>query len=570
MHVISLALTLQLQIAALAGAPSPATAQRAGDDSLRDLGRAHEAQAMFEHQRRNALPWGFGSGGRCDVRIGRFCWWYEDASVGLPAEPEEIGQRRTVLLASLDTLAEKHPGDPWITGIRVYYRVDNRQPAFADSAARACRGERWWCAALVAYAARARGALADADSGFADALSSMPDSVRCAWRDIAPVLPPGPRERYERLSCAQREPMESRYWSLATPRLSLAANEWRTEYFARHVVTTLLGSAVTPHPLSWSNDSAELLLRYGWPVAWSRTQPSSMAALTPEIFGHDPSPSFHYGPRTDLLDSVATTTDDGWDLTDVHAESRYAHPQIRRIAGISTQLARFRRGDSTLLVAAWAAGDDSLLVPRVSIGAVQVDARLRAAAGDSTLIGRGRLMLARPPRLAGVEVSDTATGVLARSRTLFPDRRDSAAVTLSDMLVYRPADETAPQLDEALARAIPGDTVSVAHPVGLYWETYGAPLTEAGHAALETSIDVERIDRGFFRGARQRLGLLDPESPIRIRWADALGATAGLASRALSLDLGNLPAGRYRVTLTVGLPGLPGASTSREVTLTDR
>ena len=123
------------------------------------------------------------------MRVGRFCWWYESGDGTLPAEPPEIGRRRAELLAELDTLGQHRPADAWIAGMRVYYRVDDRRPASADSAARACRAVAWWCAALRAYAAQARNDIAAADSGFSVALSTMPDSTRCAWRDISALLP---------------------------------------------------------------------------------------------------------------------------------------------------------------------------------------------------------------------------------------------------------------------------------------------------------------------------------------------------------------------------------------------
>ena len=75
--VVLLSLALQLQLAAPAMAASPRTAQVAPDrDSLRDLGRAHDAQAGFERGRRYVLPWGTDSGGRCKARC------FERAKIG--------------------------------------------------------------------------------------------------------------------------------------------------------------------------------------------------------------------------------------------------------------------------------------------------------------------------------------------------------------------------------------------------------------------------------------------------------------------------------------------------------
>ncbi|MDB4886198.1 MAG: hypothetical protein JWN79_1636 [Gemmatimonadetes bacterium] len=551
-----LALAFQLQL--VAGTP-----RSAGDDSLRDIGRAHDAQAGFERGRRYVLPWSLGGGGRCDVRVGRFCWWYEGAESAHPAEPAAVAERRAELLRELDALGERHPADRWISGMRVYYRLEDGHPASADSVARECRAEAWWCSALRASAAHARGDLAVADSGFAAALAAMPDSTRCAWRDISSLLPGDARARYEHLACQERLPVEARYWMLATPRLSAGANEWRSEFYARRLAATLLASAVTPHRLSWGRDAEELVLRYGLPVAWSRIVPAGLSTLEPEILGHDPSPSFHFGPRQALLDSGAVARDDGWALDDLHGESRYAHRAIRRLAGVAVQLARFRRGDSTLAAAAWATADDSLAAPAVSIGVLGADGRARARRLDSARVGRGSFTVPGVPRLVGVELGDSASGTFARSRALFAERRDSGAIALSDLLVYRPADAEAPTLAQALALAIPGDTASVSQPIGLYWEAYGS---DSAGAQVETSIIVERTDHGFFRAARQRLGLADPDSPVRVRWNEARPAADGVMPRALSLDLSTLPAGRYRITLAI-TSARGAAAAEREVEL---
>lgn len=566
--VVLLTLALQLQLAAPAMAASPRTAQVAPDrDSLRDLGRAHDAQAAFERGRRYVLPWGPGSGDRCDVRVGRFCWWYEEGGASSRPEPPEVSRRRGELLQQLDALGQRHPADAWIAGMRVYYRVEDERPDAADSVARACEASGWWCAALRGYAAQARGDVRGADSAFTTALALMPDSTRCTWRNVAVLLPPGARDRYEHLGCAARAPIEARYWMLATPRLSAGANEWRSEFHARRVAATLLASSVTPHPMSWGSDTEELLLRYGWPVAWSRVPPQGIATMEPGIVGHEQAPSFHYGPREALLDSGASSGNDGWDLPDVHAQSRYAHRAIRRLGMMSAQVARFRRGDSTLLAAAWSTADDSLPAPAATLGAVLADGGTRSVDGGVARTGHAAVTFAGEAVVAGVELGDSVRGTLARTRTLYAPRRDTTSVLLSDLLLYRPAGEQAPQLDDALALAIPGDTASVSSPVGLYWEAYAA---DSAGAEVETAVVVERIDHGFFRGARQRLGLADPDSPIHVRWSEARPASGGVRASALALDLSALPAGRYRITLAVTPATGAGAVTSREVSLLER
>jgi hypothetical protein len=555
-----LALALQLQ----AGTP-PAVGAAPDEDSLRDLGRARAAQAGFEQERRHHLPWSNAGGGQqCDVRIGRYCWWHEDGRAALPAEPPEIARRRDELLEVLGALASRRPGDRWVVGMRVYYQIDNRQPARADSAARACRAGGWWCDALGAWAAGARGDALAADSGWAAALAAMPEPVRCAWSDITVLLAGDLRDRYAEMDCAARAAVERRYWMLSAPRLAARANEWRSEFYARRVLTTLLATAVTPHRTSWGRDAEELALRYGWPTAWSRTPPASATTFEPGILGHDPAPSVHFGPRAELLDSTVAATADVLDTGDRRATSRFAHHAIRRVAPVAAQLARFRRGDSTLVVAAWAAHDDSLLAAGITLGAILADGSVRAQAVDSQPAGRARLLVPGALRVAGVELSDSVHATFARARAIYPAVRDSTSVAISDLLLYRPDDRERQDLDAALALAIPGDRVSAGAPLGLYWEAYGA---DGAAAALETAVLVERIDRGFFRAARQRLGLADPDSPVQIRWNEAGPGSGGVTPRALSLDLSLLPPGRYRVSLSLTPATGAGVTASREVEL---
>jgi hypothetical protein len=568
MHAMLLAFALQLRVADLT--PPAAITQAPPDlDSQRVVERARGAQAQFERARRTMLPWTGRSDGRCDAYIGRFCWWYDESSTALPKEPEAIARRRATLLAELDSLGTRLPSDDWIAGIRVYYHVEARQPARADSVARGCRGSAWWCGVLVAFAARSRGDPAAADSAYVTALALMSDAQRCAWRDISTLLPGDARERYEHLSCDERIPIEERYWMLSAPRLSARANEWRTEFFGRRFVATLLARATTPYRLSWGDDEAEINLRYGWPVGWSRVQPSLALGAESSIVGHDLVPSFPYSPREELLDSLASGGDDGWDFADHGAPSRVSLPAVSRVVPVQTQLARFRRGDSTLLVAAFRAEHDSLLKPTVALAAALPDGRIVSTPLDSLpgRTGQLRLRMAGDPRLAGVELSDSSTGTLARSRVVYAPRHDSLPTQLSDLLLFHFRDGPASTLDSAAAGAVVAETVSRSEPLGVYWETYG--LADDGDQP-GTEVTVERIDHGLFRTARQRLGLADADSPLRIRWSDARTAVDGVAARAVSLDLGSLPGGRYRITLTVSPAGRPAAASAREIELIER
>jgi hypothetical protein len=565
MHLVLLALAMQLHAPSLSAAPQR-TNERSPADSAREVNRAHGAQASFERTRRLHLPYGDGSSGRCDVRLGRYCWWYDEHTPTFPPEEETVQRRRAELLAQLDLAASHYPGDSWLAGMRVHYRVDGHDAASADSVARECRAVAWWCSALVGYAAHENGDAERADSAFALAVSEMPADESCAWRNIAQLLNDVDRDIYEHRSCDERRALEAHYWLLSRPQFSTGANEGRNEFNVRRVLNWLGERAETPHHLSWGNDAAELVLRYGWPTAWSRVVTSSVGLSEPIIIGHDPSPSFAFAPVRWLSDSLKPLQADAWDLKAPSAEARYAPRLVRRVADVAAQFARFRRGDSTLLVAAFAAKDDSLRAAVARLGVTGLDGSAALSTPDTARVGTARVTFAGPAWIVGVDVADTATRTLARTRVAYVASADSARLTLSDLLVYRAGEEPAASLDSALAHAIPGDTVTRNRPLGIFWETYG--LSSEGET-VDIAVSVERMDHGWIRSARQRLGLTPVDTPIRIRWTDARTPTGFGAGHAISLDLANLDSGRYRVTLTLTPAAGNPVTAMREVALID-
>lgn len=567
MHVALLALAFQLHApVALNVAPQRAS-ERSPGDSARDLSRARGAQANFERSRRAHLPIGDRGAGRCDVRLGRYCWWYDENVPTFPPEEAAIGERRAELIAQLDLAAAHYPGDDWLAGMRVHYRVDGHHLIAADSVARECRATAWWCSALVGYAAHANGDAHRADSAFASAVSALPAEASCSWRDIAPLLGDDDRDIYEHHSCDERHALESRYWLLSRPQFATGGNEWQNEFNVRRVLNWLGERAATPHLLTWGKDAAELVLRYGWPTAWSRTTTSMGSMQEPNIIGHDPAPSFAFAPVRWLADSLLPLQPAAWDMKAPRAEARYAPPMVKRVANVAAQFARFRRGDSTLLVAAFAASDDSLKTLVARVGAAGEDGVAAISDPDTGHVGRARVMLAGAPWIVGVDVTDTTTRTLGRTRLAFVPGADSARLSLSDLLVYRAGDEPANSLDSALARAIPGDTVTRNRPLGIFWETYG--LSTEGEA-VDIAVSVERVDHSWIRSARQKLGLTPVDTPIRIRWADARTPRDTAAAHAISLDLSNLDAGRYRLTLVLSPGAGAPVSAVREVELIDR
>src|SRR5690606_774280 len=241
----------------------------------------HRAVERFERQRRFLLPVTRGDAGRCDVRVGSYCYWYDENEGPGPAEPARIARVRQALLAYLDSLSERQPADGWLTGQRVRYRLDDGDTAAALTVAGSCAAERWWCAALSGLALHHADRTAAADSMFAVALAAMPDDLACRWRDVGMLLDDRARRSYQSLPCPDREPVERRFWWLASPLWSEAGNGFRAEHFSRLVLGAIAGEGATPYGGRWTGDMNELVVRYGWPGRWSRRERGS--GTMPEI-----------------------------------------------------------------------------------------------------------------------------------------------------------------------------------------------------------------------------------------------------------------------------------------------
>jgi hypothetical protein len=258
-------------------------------------------------------------------------------------------------------------------------------------------------------------------------------------------------------------------------------------------------------------------------------------------------PSYNFAPVEALYDTSATSQNDGWDLTARTPEARYSPRQIDDVAPVAMQIARFRRGDSVLVVSAHAASHDSLGVASDAVLAVALpDGTMRLAPAEGR-VGRARLMVESFPVRAGVEINDTTTHTLARARSLLRVPESPSGLALSDLLLFRATEGAPESIDAALEAAVPGDTVSRSRPIGIYWETYG--IAESGES-FDVGVTVERIDRSWFRGAKQLLRLTEPDNPLRLRWSDARpGAPGEPISRAITLDLANQSPGKYRITV---------------------
>ncbi|HVO35371.1 MAG TPA: hypothetical protein VMT21_07390, partial [Gemmatimonadales bacterium] len=498
----------------------------------------------------------------CDARIGRFCYWSDTTDTVLPAEPAGIRQRRERLLAVLDSAAHTLPGDAWVAGQRVRYLLEAGLPDSAAAAAQACRATAWWCAALEGLAWHVAQDFEDADLSFEAALQAMPEEERCRWTDLSDLLEGQMWRSYHKLSCAERQGVNARVWWLAQPLWWMPGNDRRTEHYARVTMVRLLEDASSPYG-PWGEDERELIMRYGWPLAWVREDRGD--THEPVAIGLEAEPGWHFLPDNRALDTPPPGDEPGA-LDERGALERYAPAYARAFTLLEPDFAAFRRGDSTLVVATWdVAGDKAFRSSTYAAALVLAhDERSRPVVIFQSDTGSTGVLAGEAPwnpALLSLELYAPGSRAVVRARGA-PPAGDAA---LSGVLLFDPAESLPADLPAALARVHAGG-IPVGRRIGLYWEAYGFSPRED----VPTAVTVTAAHRSWLRRLASALGLAPKPGGVRLEWHETMQPTQGRLSRALVLDLTALRAGRYRVEVTMSPPGRASVTSSRALLVHER
>ena len=566
-------------VAASRGEP-PLRASSSRVDSLRALRAARRAQESFETIRRQYLPREYGIGSHhCDVRVGRWCVWNDETNDRkAPPEAPRTIEARAQLLARLDTLAARIPGDEWIGAQRVRYLIEAKRYGDAVRAAEQCTeaGSAYRCRAYAAVALHDSGAVAAADSAFTAALAAMPDSVRCRWTDISLLIDDDVADRYQRADCASRRQIETTFWRLTTP-LYLRDNDFRNEFYARVTRTDMARDSRTPMGSPSEPAFRETALRYGYDSWFVRDDPPVGSMAEAPIAGYREGGSgFNFVPDYRVFLSPSSLTTDDWDLTLRSARTIYAPGYARRFRSLARrQIALFRRGDSALVVAAYDVSDDTLFAR------APIEAGLFTAPIDSTRIADPRGAVERPaasrgvltatapwhPMVVSLELLDSASRSAVRARYAVTPSAPSGRIAISDLLIFASpgSDAQLHSLDAVLPLALHDDHVSATQPVGVFWEAYGV---RAEGESFDVALQIDRINEGWRRRAAERLHLASPFSPVKVRWQEMPNGVDRVASRAMTLDLSRLDPGRYEIRLTLTAKDELAAVATREIVVT--
>ncbi|ODT04162.1 MAG: hypothetical protein ABS52_05785 [Gemmatimonadetes bacterium SCN 70-22] len=549
------------------------------------LGALRDKQGAFEAFRRSHLPRLSLRGGgatQCDEQVGRFCYWYDEREPPPPSEPETIARERAKFVAILDSTYREFPDDRWTSGQLVRYLTESGRVDDAVRAAARCEAGGWWCHALQGFALHEAGRYAASDSAWSRALSLMDERQRCEWRDLKLVLDDRLLRDYRELGCARRAAFEDRIWWLARPMMSLAGNDARTEFLSRRLYTVFVEDAPSVYAMGFDADERELLLRYGWPRAWSFHEVYvSGRGSTKVITGHEPTPAPPMLPVAATVLNPALSDSVGWrgkGLPGVRA--RYAPAVARRLLPLTHQSAIFRRGDSALVVMAYDVSGDRALAGAARAG--EMTAALVLTKGeerDATIVRlpapgvRGTISASTTwgPMLMSAEAGARRQQVLARARYgMRATDTPGSRVSISDLLLFEPYDGMPRALEEVLPHASASQVVTEGAKVGIYWETYN---TDPSGEGIQVSITVAPEDQGeggWMRRGLTALRLVREAQPVTVGMSDVSARGRGYTPRAVVVDLATLKPGRYLMQLEITAEGTIPVRGERALTVRGR
>ncbi len=552
-------------------APVSADPLRGLASSLSALGsQARSTQDSFERNHRLGLRfYNGGADASCEVPLGRICYWTNHGDVPPPAERNDAVLEREQLLDLLGQAQAADPADDWVSGMRVRYAVEGGKPDLAVTAARACGGTGWWCAALQGLALHNANRHVDAAAAFERALKAMPIAQKCAWTDVSMWLEEAQHAAYRAVSCAARDPENERIFRLAQPLWSLPANDIKNELFARRTISRVQSLGRIPYDLTWGDDLLESQVRYGWPMNWSVQNGGIADPRPPSVIGHEPTPSYDFMASAKALVSPIGAGPGDWAPRRAKARMRYAPRYAAGFGDVPHQIARFRRGDTTLVAGGYRLVRD-LEMGRAPYNAAMVLDGLNGQAPivvrrDSASASSALLAPMSGPMLASIEVlaptGKRATRVRTTVQPLATDAR------LSDYLLLQRGDATAtPELERNALQAYGSLEIERGATVGLYWEMY-RPATPS--APLQVSVRATRVGASFFQKLGSSIGLSKSVTPVSIRYNDN-GRPDGKPGRSLTINFPPVAPGDYQLTLLVSGAGVTDSTTQKITVRGDR
>ncbi|HUQ81986.1 MAG TPA: hypothetical protein VM076_12630, partial [Gemmatimonadaceae bacterium] len=523
---------------------------------------ARNAQVTFEQFRRTNLPEAKSSrsGGSCDEQVGRFCYWYDEKEPPPPREPDRIRDARDRLIALLDSAALANPSNAWVASQRVRYLAEANRHRDAVAAALACKADGWRCGVLAGFAYHEAGDYVRADSAYRIALGKMAPRERCEWEDISLLLDEELLPKYRAQQCGDpaRLAFERRVWWMARPLFSTAANDARTEHYARVTMVQMLTEAPSAHEGGFDQDERELLLRYSWPRAWGKSGGGfGLGNRGGGTVGYEPQPAYPYLPNAFVFDNPVNTDSLRWTTRPGVVHARYAPAYATPLLRLEHQSALFRRGDSSLVVLAYDLRSDSGLA-----NARDVQAALVLTQGeerDATIVrlpnkSRGVITANSvwAPMLMSAEVTSPTVRRSARARYgIRPPYAVGVRVSLSDLLLFEPYGSLPTTLTEVIPHAMQSLRVRADRKIGFYWEAYGTnPSGETMN--INVTVAPEVVDEPTkAQRLKRALRVWKEAKPVSVQVQDVSARGQTVSPRSVEVDISTLPPGPYLVELEI-------------------
>jgi hypothetical protein len=544
---------------------------------------------------------------------------YVDAAIR-SGDSLHIRQMREDLIRSLDGFQDLLPDDGFLRMQRVRFLVDAHRYDRAERALDAC-GDSFACLSLRGYVAHERGDLRRADSLFVEATTRLDELAECSWIDLRLLLPDppsdSPRDEYLFTPCRERRKIARMFWWLSDPLFSVAGNERRAAHFARRVWFGLHSAMDRDQRHDWRKDYGgdaveELITRYGPPSAalWIGEKedrlhdqhvgelhagPYTTMEYTSGRQSFTPSLSAVYSPYTagdsswqlHQRDSTHDAMTQGliwWPHEHMAFNGRIAEmplgqvAMLRRYTGVTLAVTHnlFARPD-TVLTNLRRDSAEAVLVVSPAPDTMHTLGSGRVHPGGSLFTSA---LIPPEPAVVSVEARHP------RLRNLFGRSRFGVRPpAVLSALTKGQIDVSAPVFYDALRGGTPPDapgmfphmlattTLRQGDRIGIFWETYGVTPGDS----VQFRVAIERTTR---TGLLQRLGevtrLRDvPMRALGIAWRDPDTRTTisdgpSIMPRAITLDLGDLEPGEYRVVVEARVPGGQPVRNERALTVIGR
>ncbi len=559
-------------------------------DSIALLEEAMEEQKKFERFREQRLPpeWS-GFGGQCDALVGRMCLRHGDGEAP-PVEPAplEVEMARMDMLRTLGRVASRLPRDRWLLGQRVYYLREQGELLRAEGLTERCHpDDEWWCLALKGYLLQSTGESIEAEAVFSDAISRMPEQERANWLALEYLLDEEARDLFDEADDAAREALREQLWLLADPLYLVEGNDREVEQYARRTLIRIREAAENAYDLPWEEDLEELVARYGGEIGWERGRPrrppTGLLQDNRFIIGRHRPHGREFLPAGVFLEDPAGIPARAWQIEDRAPWTGYAAWYAPIITTMDAQVARFRRGDSLLVVAGYqppprpeaptrpsvreiAPGSDpfaAFTAPpppmAAAAGAVESGVFLLTPEGERLLDQRGSaregVVTTRVDNGAyifGLEVLNEADDRAWRVRGgVRQEDLPFGLAGVSDVVLLDAGGDLPESLEEALPHVRRSTRIRSEETFVAGWEVYGL---QTGESAL-VGITMQDANPGLLERATQFLRLTTPEAPVELSWEEAGPDQRGTVFRAIALTLPEVEPGEYDLILTVELAG---------------